>query len=585
MSRVRAVLLGVMLMVVGISASAQAQSYTLAPYPVQYFTDGAAVCNGCLLNAYLSGTSTRRDTYSDTSGTANANPVVLNSAGRATVYLAVGVSYRLVLTNSTGGTTYFDVDPVSAVPSSAGNVDLSGTAGEALALGEVAYLSDGSGSTTAGRWYRADADNTYSSSTAGAVGIATAAIASAGTGTIRIVGRMTGLSGLTAGELYYASATAGALTATPPTNQRFIGEADTTTTLILSAGAGAVKIPDSDGTHVLSFITTSNLTADRRITILPGDSNRQITLNGDATLNDWFDQSVKTTSTAPSFNAFRPPQGRCTLTTATPVTTADVTAATTLYYALYGGNQITLYDGSTRWVQTSFAQLSIAVPATTDTMYDVFVDYTAGVPALEAVAWTNDTTRATALATQNGVYVQTSDTDSLYVCSFRTTGVSGQTEDSFAKRYVWNYYNRIPRGLRRIEPTDTWTYSSAAWQQANASADNQVDIVVGVAEVLLEVEILAAASNNNANIQRFIGIGEDSVAAPLASQLHNRGGNVTAGGAVEYMVAMIRHYPAVGRHYYTWLEYSAATATTTWRGDNGDTALEMQMGMVGSIQG
>src|SRR3954467_15935764 len=42
------------------------------------------------------------------------------------------------------------------------------------------------------------------------------------------------------------------------------------------------------------------------------------------------------------------PQGRLTLTSATPVTTTDVTGATTIYYALHKGNHIPLYDG-TNW--------------------------------------------------------------------------------------------------------------------------------------------------------------------------------------------------------------------------------------------
>lgn len=595
---------------------AWSQSYTVAPYPPQYFTNTGAVCNGCKLNAYLTGTTTRRDTYSDTSGTANANPITLSSSGRATVYLAVGVSYRLVLTDSTGGTTYFDVDPITAVPASAGNIDVSATAGAAISAGDAVYLSDGSGSLTAGRWYQADADNTYSSSTAGLVGFATAAIASGGTGAVRIAGRMTALSGLTTGEFYYISATAGALTATPPTNQRFMGEADSTSTLVMNRDAGAVKMPDSAGAYTLSLITTSTLSADRRITILPGDSNRQVTFSGDlnvsghATINQnvsttgnptfnaltvatvdtgqganelyGMDQNVLTTS-SPSFNQFHPPQGRCTLTTATPVTTANVTAATTLYYALYGGNQITLYDGSTRWVQMAFTQLSIAVPATTNTMYDVFVDYTAGTPALEVVAWTNDTTRATALATQNGVYVQTSDTDSLYVCSFRTTGVSGQTEDSYTYRGVWNYYNRVGRPMRRLESTDSWTYTTATIRQANGSTANQVAFVVGVAEEGFSAQVLVASENTGAGPSPAVGIGLDSTTAFATGSLLPPARNLVVSIQMTY-AAFLDTIPAEGYHFAAWLEYSTASGTTTWYGDGGNPTFQ-QSGISGFIMG
>ena len=638
MSRVRAVLIAVLLGTLAMSVPVAAQG-TIAPdAALQFFTNSAAVCASCELNVYTAGTSTRATTYSEsTLTTANANPVILDSAGRAVVYLSPGTSYRFVLTNSGGGTTYWDRDPIQAVPSAAGNLDIAGTAGEALALGEVVYLAAGEGSTTAGRWYRMDADNTYSSSTAGMTGTATAAIASAASGTIRIAGRVTGLSGLTAGEFYYASATAGALTATPPANQRFIGEADTTTTLVMHGGRGALTLPDSDGTHTLAFITTSDLTADRRIAFLTGDASREITLSGDlnitasTTLNQDvsttgaptfatmdtgqganelydmdqnvlttsaptfatvdtgqganelydMDQNVLTTGTAPSFNAFRPPQGRCTLTSATPVTTSDVTAATTLYYALYGGNQITLYDGSARWVQTSFTELSIAVPATTTTMYDVFVDYTAGSPALEVVAWSSDTARATSLATQNGVYVQTSDTDSLYVCSFRTTGVSGTTEDSLVKRYVWNYYNRVPRRIYVIDATNSWQYETATWRQAGANAANQLDVVIGVAESQVDITVVAQWDNTNASSVGSTAIGVDSTT--VVSGLINTNYNGAAGTKAINVIRGV-YTPAIGRHFFVWLENGqGSTATQLWFGDNGST--NFQSGMTGLVEG
>ena len=340
-----------------------------------------------------------------------------------------------------------------------------------------------------------------------------------------------------------------------------------------------VGVSDSNDSHFLRVETTSDLTADRQLTLVTGDAARTVTMSGDATIS----QDYSTTGT-PSFNAFRPPQGRCTLTSATPVTTADVTAATTLYYALYGGNQITLYDGSTRWVQTSFAQLSITVPATTNTVYDVFVDYTAGTPALEAVAWTNDTTRATALALQNGVYVQTSDTDSLYVCSFRTTGVSGQTEDSFAKRYVWNYYNRVPRLMRVLEATNTWTYTTATYRQANGSTANQLDVVIGVAEVSIDIQLVVTHSSDTLNVGRNVAIGEDSTTTPVSGQLLALLGANLAATTYESHVTSLRLYPAVGRHYYVWLEKSEATGITTWRGDNG-TPTDLQSGISGVIEG
>lgn len=63
-------------------------------------------CNGCKLFAYVGGTTTKQDTYtSSTLGTANANPVVLDSAGRWTIFLDGTKVYKFVLAPAT------DTDP------------------------------------------------------------------------------------------------------------------------------------------------------------------------------------------------------------------------------------------------------------------------------------------------------------------------------------------------------------------------------------------------------------------------------------------------------------------------------------------
>ena len=59
---------------------------TIVPWvEMQFLTTAGAVCSGCLLNVYAPGTTTRRDTFSNiTLATPNANPVVMDSAGRPT---------------------------------------------------------------------------------------------------------------------------------------------------------------------------------------------------------------------------------------------------------------------------------------------------------------------------------------------------------------------------------------------------------------------------------------------------------------------------------------------------------------------
>ncbi len=273
-------------------------------------------------------------------------------------------------------------------------------------------------------------------------------------------------------------------------------------------------------------------------------------------------------------------QGRLTLTTVTPVTTADVTAATTLYFTPFRGNVIALYDGSSAWSLIEFSEISIAIPATTSQMYDVWVYNSSGTATLELLAWTNDTTRATALTTQDGVYVKTGATTRRYVGSVRTTTVSGQTEDSESKRYVWNYYNRCCRHMKKVDTTDTWTYSTASFRQANAAATNQLDFVIGVSEDAVNAVVYANAVSSTASIRAVAsGIGLDSTTVNTAD-LWDTG--LVSNGLRGYAKAFYNRPIAVGRHTLVWLEQGAGADTQTWSGDQGAVT---QMGITGMIWG
>ena len=76
------------------------------PIKLQFFDDNGTPLNGGYLYTYYAGTSTNKATYTDATGaTPNANPVVLDSAGRASVYLAAG-AYKFVLKDSDGNTIW-----------------------------------------------------------------------------------------------------------------------------------------------------------------------------------------------------------------------------------------------------------------------------------------------------------------------------------------------------------------------------------------------------------------------------------------------------------------------------------------------
>lgn len=229
---------------------------TIPNVPPQFFDDNGAVVPGGLLNTYEAGTTTPLATYSDVDLTvANTNPIVLDASGRATIFLQKA-SYKFVLTDAAGNTIWTRDNILANALFNIG-LDITGTAGETISTGELVYLSDGGGSLTAGRWYLADADNTYSSNAAPVMGFAQEGIATGSEGSIRLSGRVTGLSGLTAGTPYYASATAGALTATAPTNARIVALADSTTSVVTvfteSSSYTTGPLPAIDGSALLGI--------------------------------------------------------------------------------------------------------------------------------------------------------------------------------------------------------------------------------------------------------------------------------------------------------------------------------------------
>lgn len=78
-----------------------------APLLLQAFDDYGELLAGGKIYTYEAGTTTPLVTYQDQNGaTPNANPVVLNAAGRATVRVTNGVAYKFVIK---------DVDDVTVV--------------------------------------------------------------------------------------------------------------------------------------------------------------------------------------------------------------------------------------------------------------------------------------------------------------------------------------------------------------------------------------------------------------------------------------------------------------------------------------
>lgn len=189
-----------------------------------------------------------------------------------------------------------------------------------------------------------------------------------------------------------------------------------------------------------------------------------------------------------------------------------------------------------------------------------------------------NTSRATALVLQNGVWVKSGGTDNWkyrYLGTIRTTGVSGQCEDSIANRFVWNNYNRMLRKLKAIDTTNTWTYGTAAWRAARNDLANRVSLIVGINEDLVRADVLVHTYVST-GIAGGVGIGINSLTnnADLFSDVSTSVANEGQSHANYHS------YLNVGYNFIQWLEYSRASTTTFW-GDGGTASI--QSGMLAEV--
>ena len=267
------------------------------------------------------------------------------------------------------------------------------------------------------------------------------------------------------------------------------------------------------------------------------------------------------------------PGGRLTLESGVPVSTTDQTAKGTLYYTPYVHDFVRLYNG-TRPTLYTFTERSLALTLTSGKNYDVFLYDNSGTLTLElSAAWTNDTTRADALAWQAGVgCVKSGAATRLHLGTIRASGTD-ITESSFvktdaaAKSFVWNRYNTVRRTMRVIDSTNSYTYTTATWRQSRGSANNQCEFVCG--DAMVSGAFAMAHTNQTGIVGRATGIGVDSTTAPTGL-VGYESTNIGAGAHVAH-----NHYTlSAGYHYVAQLEISDASGVCTWYGDAGLTYLQ-----------
>lgn len=282
------------------------------------------------------------------------------------------------------------------------------------------------------------------------------------------------------------------------------------------------------------------------------------------------------------------PGGRLTLTTGTPVTPGDVSGATTVYYTPHKNARIALYDGA-KWVNTPFAELSQTTSDTTkspaavanNSNYDVYVWNDAGtIRATRGYAWTSDTALGSGAGTaqralQDGILVNAVAITNgpgagkgRYVGTIRSDG-SAAINDTAAKRHVWNKNNQVERAMFVADPAASWSYSSATRRQANANAANQLDMVRGLDEGIVNARVMAAASSSSASDEVEASIGLDSTTTPATACLYEFV-DINTVNLAHVASALYSGAPGLGRHVLTWLETAPIhSGTVTWLGTGG----------------
>lgn len=422
-----------------------------------------------------------------------------------------------------------------------------------------------------------------------------------------------------------------------------IGHANTNPVVLNSAGRPSVDIyltdaaykvilKDSAGVTIWTAdpVSTSDFTATAQFQVYAGSPNGNVagtagsgsvpadavwdttnsvlyvcTSTGTASTAVWT--AVNASSATPAVSA---PQGRLTLTSATPVLAADVVDSGTVYFTPYEGSLVPLYNGSAM-IPTTFAELTLtlnATPHVANGIYDVFVFSNAGVATLATgPVWTTVTAGAGARGAGAGT-TQLSRIAGYWVNTVSMTGKNGATSYTIAanrgtyvgsilingtaaaqitchtawgqsrKWGVWNAYNRKRIFLQAGDATASWTYASATIRASNNDSANKCTVFAGLPEESYDcrfaTRIQIGANANNAEGDNIIGYNATNVLSGTEGSVQFTIAAATANNVRNSVLAQYMAPPSIGINNVQACERTpTATATITFYG----TEVEMKL--------
>lgn len=304
-----------------------------------------------------------------------------------------------------------------------------------------------------------------------------------------------------------------------------------------------------------------------------------------------------------------PPQGRLTLTTATPVITSSVSTATTIFYDCYLGNRVPYYNGSTDLYDTiASCEVSTALQAASTGVinsggvFDVWwvhsganricvatngsgggwASDTAGSNTARGTGYTQlDRTTRPFITNKNAItncyngstnYGSVSANQATYLGTFFTVS-AGTTSYVFggssaggtaAQFYLWNMYHRVDVTTTVTDSTASWTYSTATARSANNSTGNRISFVMGLAEDGIDVTHNATPAANVVSATGRAGMALDATNALDKQATYIAPTAATT--AVLSLAPSNTYLPQLGSHFVQATEIGDGTNTITWNG-------------------
>jgi len=303
---------------------------------------------------------------------------------------------------------------------------------------------------------------------------------------------------------------------------------------------------------------------------------------------------------------FNPPGGRLTLTPGTPLPTADVTSATTIYYVSTSGNYVPVFDGTMFTYRSIGDGLSLPLDANSahagyhqaSKAFDVFAFLDGTTLKLgTGPSWTTVLERGTgagtteierfkgAIVNKNAITLRfgAGSGDTLSVPARRATYlgsfiplVAGTAEDTRRNRLLFNAYNAAPRQIVTEAPSSNYTYTTAAYQVLGGNNNTIANIFCGLAGVLVDVEARATVSNSTAAKQLVrLKIALDGTVPSIDAF----GPNVQVDNNLSNLSARYVGYPGMGYHSIIPLQHGAGADAQTWYAHN----FEIASGLKGSF--